>query len=383
MTIITQSYAMLKKETSPAFARKTLLETYQRFDKNISATARAMQCNRRTVRLAIEKKKEGKLSDANHAPTNVPNRSPDEIEEMVLRYRKETRFGKRRLHNHILKEEKIDIPESTIGAILKRNNVTKVVGRKVSRKQKPASYNLEALLPFEQCQMDTKEIADASALPVGVYNHFLERNLPRYQWTFIDVKTRIRFLAWSYSCSWANGQVFVSCIRWWLSSFGFNHPITVRIDGGREWHATHRGAFTRSLHQFYYPLMMTPELIRKGNPQDNAYVERSHGTDDTELYIPWLDTINNEKDFMGRMCWWQQTYNLARPHSGRGMNDLTPHQKLQSSGYATPPAIGMFPTLILDRLSASPTVFKNPRFRGKVVQDPVDYDQHPLVLGYL
>jgi transposase InsO family protein len=77
---------------------------------------------------------------------------------------------------------------------------------------------------------------------------------------------------------------------------------------------------------------MLPELIRKGQPQDNAYVERSHGTDDTELYIPWLTSVKTEREFLGRMCWWQQTYNLARPHSGRAMNDRTPYEKLKQSG---------------------------------------------------
>ncbi len=376
MTIITQSYAMLKKETNPAFARQTLLDEYQRQGGNVAATARAMRCQRRTVYLALEKEDRTDLTDASHAPKNVPSRSPEELERLVLYWRKQTGFGKRRLHNHILKEEKQDIPESTIGAILARHKVAKVRGRKPRRsRNRPAAYNLESLLPFEQCQMDTKDILDAGTLPVGVYNHILEYNLPQWQWTFLDVKTRIRFLAWSHQCTWANGQVFVSLVRWWLASFGFTHPCTVRIDGGREWHANFRGAFERSLPSFYHPLAMFPELIRKGHPQDNGYVERSHGTDDTELYIPWLKSVKTEREFLGRMCWWQQTYNLAREHSGRGMNDRTPYKKLTSCGYTTPPAICMFPTLILDRLNASPTVFKNRPEPVKSVYDPVDYDQ--------
>lgn len=371
MTIITQSYAMLKKQTSAEFSRQTLLTTYEQLHMDVAATARAMQCNRRTVYLALQKKAEKELSDASHAPKKVPNRSSAELEKLVMKYRKDTRFGKRRLRKHILKTEFLDIPESTIGAILKRKHATKVRGRRVRRKDRPASYNLEALLPFERCQMDTKEIADAGALPPHIYDHFLGHDLPRWQWTFIDVRTRIRFLAWSYQRSWANGQVFVSLVRWWLASYGFSHPTIVRIDGGTEWHANFRNAFERSEKDFYHPLWMFPELIRKGHPQDNAYVERSHGTDDTELYIPHLFDIATEKEFLERMAWWQKVYNLVRPHSGRNMHDKTPYEKLRACGYATPPSFAVFPTLILDRLSASPTVFKH----RLSVQDHVDYDQ--------
>ena len=375
MTIITHSYVMLKKETNPEFARQAILDTYRRLDGNVSAAARAMQCTRQTVYLALTKKDQGDLADASHAPKHVPNRSADELENLVLKYRKETNFGKRRLHHRILQMEDRVIPESTIGAILKRHKATKVRGRRVPRKKRPPSYNLESLLPFEQCQLDTKEIADAGALPEDVYNHFLGLHLPRWQWTFIDVRTRIRFLAWSYQRTWGCGQVFVSMIRWWLASFGFTWPTVIRIDGGTEWHANYQRAFERSLNDFYHPLWMFPELIRKGQPQDNAFVERSHGTDDTELYIPWLKSISNERQFMDRMAWWQKVYNLYRQHSGIGMNDLSPYDKLRQIGYASPPSFVVFPALVLDRLTASPTVFKRRQWVGKSVYDPVDYDQ--------
>lgn len=365
---------MLKKETDPQFARQVLLDTYQCLAGNVAATARAMQCNRRTIYRALDKQVQGDLADTSHAPRLVPNRSSDEREELVLKYRKETKFGKRRLRNRILQMEDQLIPESTIGAILKRHQVTRVTGRRVRRRNRPPSYNLESLLPFEQCQLDTKEIADAGALPPGVYSHFLAHHLPRWQWTFLDVRTRIRFLAWSYQCSWGCGQVFVSLVRWWLAAFGFTWPSVVRIDGGREWHANYRGAFERSLNDFYHPLWMFPELIRKGHPQDNGYVERSHGTDDTELYIPWLDTINTERQFLDRLAWWQKAYNLVRSHSGIGMNDLSPYEKLRQIGFVTPPSFVVFPTLVLDSLTASPTVFKQRRVVGKSVHYPIDYD---------
>jgi len=366
MTIISQSYATIKKEAGAEFARKVLLETYRRLKGNIKATSKAMQCNRRTVYLALEKQKVGNLCDASHMPHNIANKSPVELEEIIEKRRKETGFGKRRLRWYIFQLDKQLVPESTIGAVLKRRKLASK--RKRIRRESQTWYVWENLLPFEECQLDTKEIADEKTLPKEVYEHFVDKPLPRWQWTFTDVKTRIRFLAWSYSRDWACGQVFISLVVWWLRSFGFINRINVRIDGGTEWHATMPNAFEQSLKDFFYPLGIFPKVIRKGHPEDNNFVERSHETDDYEFYILYLLSINDEVQWIKRGAWWQKVYNLVRPHMGIG--DITPYQKLKSLGYTTPEAFCVFPTFILDYLATSPTIFT----RSKSVQDPIDYD---------
>ena len=60
-------------------------------------------------------------------------------------------------------------------------------------------------------EMDTKRIADKDTLPPEVYNYVLHsKHIPKWQWTFIDVVTRIGFLAWNWSC----GQVFRKIVIW-------------------------------------------------------------------------------------------------------------------------------------------------------------------------
>ena len=54
-----------------------------------------------------------------------PNYLPEEIENIIIHYRKKTGFGKRRLNYHIYDKEKIYIPESTIGKLLKRRNLVR------------------------------------------------------------------------------------------------------------------------------------------------------------------------------------------------------------------------------------------------------------------
>jgi len=371
MTIISQSYATIKKEAGVEFARKLLLETYDRLEENVKATAEAMWCNRRTVYLTLEKRGRGDFSDVSHAPHNIPGKSPVALEEIIEKRRKETGFGKRRLRWYILELDKQLIPESTIGAVLKRRKLARK--KKRIRRQPQTWYAWETLLPFEECQLDTKEIADEKTLPKEVYQYFIGKPLPRWQWTFTDVKTRIRFLAWSYSRDWACGQVFISLVVWWLRSFGFTNRINVRIDGGVEWHATQYNAFEQSLKNFFYPLGVFPQVIRKGHPEDNNFVERSHETDDYEFYILYLLSIKNETQWVKRGAWWQKVYNLVRRHMGIG--DITPYQKLKSLGYTTPEAFCIFPTFILDHLAASPTVFTGP----KSVQYPIDYDRGLLI----
>ncbi|MFQ6089800.1 MAG: integrase core domain-containing protein, partial [Candidatus Methanofastidiosia archaeon] len=366
MTIISQSYVTLKRETGAEFARKVLLETHDYLGENVKATAQAMQCNRRTVYLALKKREKENLADVSHAPHHIPSKSSEELEGIIGKRRKETGFGKRRLRWYILELDKRLIPESTIGAILKRRKLARK--KKRVRRQPQSWYAWENLLPFEECQLDTKEIADKDTLPQEVYNHFIRKPLPRWQWTFEDVVTKIRFLAWSYSRDWACGQVFVSLVVWWLRSFGFTNKINVRIDGGLEWQAIQRKAFERALQNFFHPLGIFPQVIRKGHPEDNNFVERSHETDDYEFYILYLLSIHNENQWVKRGAWWQKVYNLIRRHMGIG--DLTPYQKLKSLGYTTPEAFCIFPTFILDHLAASKTVFTGP----KSVQHPLDYD---------
>jgi len=135
-----------------------------------------------------------------------------------------------------------------------------------------------------------------------------------------------------------------------------------------EWNSlTLRGSFERNLKDIFEPLGVTRGVIRKGHPEDNAFVERSHRTDDEEFYIPYLTTIKNEDDLLKRALWWQNMYNLHRPH--QGIDDLTPYEKLRSLGYTTPEAICLLPPLILDSVCC----LKPFQVKVKSVQDHLDH----------
>jgi len=314
MTVPHQSYYELKKETSEEFARKTLLYNLECLNGNIRACARKVRCSAHTVYLALKKQTLGDLTDESHRPKGRhPSQIEDEKEQMIIDYRKKTKLGKRRLRYYIYQKEGVDIPESTIGKVLKRNNLIKKRRRKVKRKR-PRSYNLGALFPFERLQADVKEILDKGTLPSDVYEHLQRSSLPLYQWTVIDVLTRIRFLAFSYRKDWFCGKAFCQYVIWWIRSFGFLYTLEMQTDGGVEFAASSPGSFERNRKAIFEPLHVERAVIRKGHPEDNAFVERSHRTDDEEFYIPYLTSMNNEKDLLKRAIWWEHIYNLERPH---------------------------------------------------------------------
>ncbi|MCD6402537.1 integrase core domain-containing protein [bacterium] len=97
------------------------------------------------------------------------------------------------------------------------------------------------------------------------------------------------------------------------------------IRWGTEFNAAQLGAFERTCQDFWKLLGVERKIIRKGHPEDNPFVERSHQTDDYEFCIPYLLKIKSEIQFIKAGQWWQKVYNIVRPHIE--LQDLTPYQK--------------------------------------------------------
>ena len=115
MTIISQSYVILKKETGEEFARKTLLENLRLNKGNIAKTAKQMECSRNTIYLALDKQAKGNLTNQSHWSKSAhPKSTSKEIVDLIVKRRKETGFGKRRLGWYLAVEDNLLVPESTI-----------------------------------------------------------------------------------------------------------------------------------------------------------------------------------------------------------------------------------------------------------------------------
>jgi len=160
---------------------------------NVTKTAKILGISRNTVRRA----RDGELKDMSRAPKNIPHKTPNHLENLIVHEAKRTGFRYTRLSRFLYDRYGIAISKNTVRAILKRN---KVYRKRVRTKSKGVKhlYNYEELEAFEQLQIDTKHLLDMSALPKDVYENMKGKGLPLlYEWNAIDAKTRIRFTAYS------------------------------------------------------------------------------------------------------------------------------------------------------------------------------------------
>lgn len=347
------SYSSLYK-LNPQTARAAILEAFKQTN-NISKTARMFTTTRKVVQLAIKKNTEGNLADKSHTAKTVHNKTADSIEQKAVAIKNSTHFGYRRVGKELRDKHGLDIKDSTVRNILKRARGKDLIkGEKVTAAngKKVQFYDWYSAEPFEIIQTDLKDILDKKALPQEVYHHLQRHNLPPYQWTAECVNTRIRFLAYSYEKSFTNGLCFYLMVIAWLRAHNIRAELVFTVDWGEEFGGKSRQKIT-DLRKLLKPLGATIHQNHKGQSQENGYVERSHRTDDEEFYIPRLSTIKNKDQFFLEALNWVWYYNTKRGHTGEGMQDKPPYQKLQKQYYWIPKDICAFPPLLLDNISTN------------------------------
>lgn len=346
MTTILETYRSFKRTHGAAAAREAMLATLRQ-DRSVAETARQWGCSRNTVALAQAKQTIGTLADGDRTPRHQPRLTAATTTAHVTALRRETGYGKVRLARELVTRYQEVMPESTIGKIITREKIPGKTYRSAWRRKTRRYYDRSTLVPFERNEIDTKDIADKTSIPQALYDRIDQGLMPRWQWTWIDVASRTRFLAYSYEHTWANGQIFFQLVRAWLDLFGVTETIGCSIDGGVEWHATTERSFDGAMDRFYRPLRCQMSIIRKRHPEDNCFVERSHRTDDEECYVPLTPMLVDEVSFRQATTWWPRFYNTERKH--QGLAGQTPLTVLQQKRPGIHPAIAHFPPIILDR----------------------------------
>lgn len=281
----------------------------------------------------------------------MPNRTPRHLEELVVELARKTNLGPHRLCVFLKRSFDIFLSPYTIRNILRRYGVR-------CRKYKTINGNrrykadLEKYMPLEFWQIDAKFIADQFALPSEAYAAIYKNNLPQYQFTAIDIKTRLRFIAYAHSLSFSNGLSFMLLVESWLRSFGVKHKIFFQTDNGSEFGGKASSRKRKIMQEFIFDHLNVSLInIPRGEKQANAYVERSHRTDDEEFYAVDLSKATSIKSFLKMAQDWIYTYNYKRPHFGTDMAGKTPIEALKSFNSLSHEAIGVMPVVILDQLS--------------------------------
>ena len=91
----------------------------------------------------------------------------------------------------------------------------------------------------------------------------------------------------------------------------------IRTDNGHE--------FQAKFHWHVEDLGIRHRYIKKGSPQLNGKVERSHRSDQEGFYQ--LPSYNGDVDLEKKLAEWEQFYTLARPHGAH--NGKTPYEALR------------------------------------------------------
>jgi len=253
------------------------------------------------------------LLDRSRRPKHSPRRTDKQTTDIIKKLRKKTRFGADRISFYLKKDYSLEVPCSTIYAILKREGM--IVKRK-GRRKKPKLYSLPN--PGDNVQVDIKLIGGYSP-----------RRLVQY--SAIDDNTRIKFTQLYPERANHNSIKFLEHI---VRKFPFQiRKITTDND------SVFTNAYTGEpkthplkevrLHPFTHKCQefgIRHKLNPPGQPQKNGKVERSHRSDDEEFWR-FQETLDIHHLVKERKEY-DELFNNHRPHMGLG--GLTPLQKLQS-----------------------------------------------------
>jgi len=338
---------------NPQQARHRLLETYWKTN-NISETARRWKTSRQVVRKWIHRYEQAPgaaLCELSRRPKSSPRLVSPDIEQMVVDARKTTHYGRKRLSLYLWRTQHLQLSAHTIRHILRRQGFHR---QKRARKVfYPAHWAWEQTGPFSLVQVDVKDILDKHTLGTDLWQHLRTTHLPRYQWTFCDATTRLRFLCYSRCLNRTNGIAFFLLLMTYLRSLGLTTPVAWQTDWGEEFGGSNSTMLARLQQKYFSPLNARLVKIPMGRKEYNGRVERSHRTDDEEFYLPLLLSISNEEDLLRYATAWVHYYNVHRPHSGHHMDGATPLERLHKLSYTRITRYNLFPPLILDDIAFS------------------------------
>ena len=333
-------------------ARMLLVQEYLQTG-SFSKAAKTWHTSRRIVRKwhrrYLEEGLEG-LQDRSHRPHTMPRKTSEEVEAEVLDARKQTGYGRHRLAIFLRRVKGITISPNCIRHILRRK-----LGPRQRKRRKPlypAMWAWEQEEPFSLVQTDVKDVHDKQALGTERITHLERQHLPRYQWTACDGRTRLRFLAYSHRLNRTNGIAFMILVLMWLRAHGITTKVTFQTDWGQEFGGNNPSRIAQIASRFLHPLGGDLRRYPMGRKGYNGRVERSHRTDDEELYRPYLLQAKNVDSFLGLALHWIYFYNAIRPHYGKGMGTNPPSQVLSQLGYTGPASIAAMPPVLLAPISS-------------------------------
>jgi len=293
--------------TERAKHKLKIIDWHKKHGNNSSLTARHFGIGRMTLHRWLKRLDRcgiTGLNERSRRPKKVREPStPWEITSRIVELRREYPAWSKYKLKALLKKEGVNVSESTVGRVLKRKNL---ISKKESRRRKRASLRPKARFPKG---MSISSPGDLVQMDVKHINLVGGRKL--YQFTAIDVLTKIRVLKVYSSESSKSGSLFLKeCIR----CFPFRVK-TLQTDNG--------APFLKYFEKLCKELDLPHYFTYPRNPKQNTYVEISHQADEREFYLQgktssFLDEMRKmikEREFV---------WNYVRPHGA--LDHLTPYE---------------------------------------------------------
>ena len=272
---------------------------------NIAKTCRYFGIGRASFyrwKTEYQQRGEAGLVNAKPIPKNPANQTPPEIVEKILYLRAKYHLGPIRIVWYLARYHSIKISEAGVSRILKRNGVSRLPRGTRVRKVHTIRYSKQ--VPGHHIQMDVKFLTFANKRGEKVR---------RFQYTAIDDATRVRALKIYDKHTQTNAIDFVDHV---IQKFPFRIK-EIRTDNGHE--------FQAKFHWHVEDKGIRHAYIKKGTPQLNGKVERSHRSDQEEFYQ--LLSYKDDVDLETKLEEWENFYNFNRPHGA--FNGKTPYEALR------------------------------------------------------
>ena len=316
--------------------RREMVEYYYSC-KSYRKAASYFGVNVKTVLKWVKRYKEGGLRglrDLPRKPKVVHNKVRKEVEELVVKLRKQSHFGAMRLKM----EFELPISAGAINRILKERGLLKRQRRKHEKKRDLREVKMK-LKPFEVIQVDIKYTDDIPEF----FPYYLKYKLPKYQITARDVRTGLLYYFYTYEKSVTYTIMAMKILLTHLFKYGIKPGwITIQTDNGSEFSGIrihHNRGFKKYLEKDWGT---KHRYIPPHYPNANADVESSHKLIEDEFYS--LEHINSKEDFMNKAATYQYYFNFMRKNSYKEWK--TPVDILKE--YNICPNIALLSPIILD-----------------------------------
>jgi transposase InsO family protein len=229
------------------------------------------------------------LESRSRKPQSSPRKTSVDLEMKVLALKKEhPRWGKEKIA-FLLNQQEVEISASTVYRICKRHKLSIRYRTKKRRAPKPRVNRAEIHNPGDLIQIDSK------------YVSLNGRRM--YQYTAIDVVSR-----WRYADIY--GQLDGQTTKRFLKELTNISLVSIRMiqtDNGKE--------FGKVVTEWLRDHEIKHVFSHKGRPIENAYVERSHRTDEEEFYSMGGNGTTLV-EFRDNFSKYLTMYNELRPHWG-------------------------------------------------------------------